>query len=158
MPVLLIIVPLLAMLALNLPWMRLMNRLALWVGLGLCLVQALLVITAPAFLWEAPALGLGRLLLFEPSMDYLSLVMFLAIAIVGAVALMVCRYSVHVTDFGPSRASGASDELSRAAKTDVPNKHCCVMKRDGGRPSVPRRQCNSTARRRKYRRFTACRN
>ena len=97
MPVLLIIVPLLAMLALNLPWMRLMNRLALWVGLGLCLIQAFLVIYSPAFFREAPSLWLGHLFLFEPSLDYLSLVMFLAIAIVGAVALMVCRYSVNAT-------------------------------------------------------------
>ncbi|MCX6992269.1 MAG: proton-conducting transporter membrane subunit [Kiritimatiellaeota bacterium] len=95
MPVLLIIVPLLALLALNLPWMRLMNRLALWVGLILCLTQACLVIYAPAFFLEAPSLWLGRLFLFEPSVDYLSLVMFLAIAIVGAAALMVCRYSIH---------------------------------------------------------------
>lgn len=95
MPVLLIIVPLLAMLALNLPWMRLMNRLALWVGLGLCLIQFLLVIQFPAFFRQAPSLWLGHLFLFTPSLDDLSLVMFLAIAIVGAVALMVCRYSIH---------------------------------------------------------------
>ncbi len=98
MPVLLIIVPLLAMLALNLPWMRLMNRLALWVGLGLCLVQAFLVLLGSASFWKAPSPWFSRLLLFEPSVDYLSLVMFLAIALVGAAALMVCRYSIRTTD------------------------------------------------------------
>ncbi|MDD5677495.1 MAG: proton-conducting transporter membrane subunit [Kiritimatiellae bacterium] len=95
MPVLLIIVPLLALLVLNLPWMRLMNRLALWVGLILCLIQFFLVLHSPSFFWEAPPLWLGRLFLFAPSLDYLSLVMFLAIAIVGASALLVCRYSIH---------------------------------------------------------------
>jgi len=109
-PALLIIVPLLAILALNLPFMRLMNRLALWVGLGLCLIQALLVVLAPAFFWKAPPLWLGRLLLFEPSVDCLSLVMFLAIAIVGAVALMVCRYSMHAT----SEAAASVAEKSAA--------------------------------------------
>ena len=104
MPALLIIVPLLAILALNLPWMRLMNRLALWVGLILCLIQAFLVILHPDFFWQAPSLWLGHLLLFAPTVDYLSLVMFLAIAIVGAVALMVCRYSVpSITDPAETR-------------------------------------------------------
>lgn len=98
MPVLLIIVPLLALLALNLPLMRLMNRLALWVGLGLCLIQALLVILAPAFFQQAPSQWLGRLLLFTPVVDNLSLVMFLAIAIVGATALMVCRAKPATSD------------------------------------------------------------
>ena len=98
MSVLLIIVPLLAILALNLPWMRLMNRLALWVGLGLCLIQAALVMLTPSFFWEVPSLQIGRLLLFTPSVDYLSLVMFLAIAIVGAVALMVYRSKPGISD------------------------------------------------------------
>lgn len=98
MPVLLIIVPLLAMLVLNLPWMRLMNRLALWVGLGLCLIQACLVILSPACFWQTQSLWLGRLFLFEPSVDNLARVMFLAIAIVGATVLLTCRYSVHETE------------------------------------------------------------
>ncbi|MFH1477615.1 MAG: proton-conducting transporter membrane subunit [Verrucomicrobiota bacterium] len=97
MPMLLIIVPLLAVLALNLPWMRLMNRLAIWVGLGLCLAQAGLVIFNPAFFHNIPSLWLGRLLLFESTVDHLALVMFLAIAIVGAGALMVCRHAVFAT-------------------------------------------------------------
>ncbi|MBU4198902.1 MAG: NADH-quinone oxidoreductase subunit L [Verrucomicrobia bacterium] len=93
MPALLILIPLLAILALNLPWKSLMNRLAFWVGLALCLVQTGLALQPQSRFWHSPSLWLGNLLLFEPSVDHLSLVMFLAIGIVGAVTLFVCRYS-----------------------------------------------------------------
>ncbi len=93
MPALLIIAPLLAVLILNLPWKGLMNRLALWVALGLCLAQAGLAIHPPAGFWQAPCPWLGSLLLFAPAADGLSRVMILAIGLVSAVALLVCRAS-----------------------------------------------------------------
>ncbi len=93
MAALLIIVPLLAVLALNLPWPSLMNRLAFWAGLALCLLQVGLVLFPPANFWQSPSLWLGNLLLFEPAVDDLARVMFLAIGIVGATALLVCRYA-----------------------------------------------------------------
>ncbi len=93
MPVLLIIAPLLALVALNLPLKSLMNRLAFWIGMALCLVQIALALQPHSHFWTSPSLWLGNLLLFEPTVDNLSLVMFLAIGIVSLATLMVCRYS-----------------------------------------------------------------
>lgn len=94
MSALFIIIPLLVMLALNLPLMRLMNRLAFWAGMVLCLAQAGMVLYFKAFLRQAPLPWLDRIVQFNPAVDNLALVVLLAIAIVGAVALFVCRYSV----------------------------------------------------------------
>lgn len=94
MPAFLIIIPLLGILALNMPLKALMNKAAFWFGLLLCLVQTALVVYPPANFWNSPSEWLTPLLAFEPHVDNLAMVMFLSIAIVGATVLLVCRYSI----------------------------------------------------------------
>ena len=87
----LIAIPLLCVLALNLPlWGSLRNRLALGFGIGWCLVQGLGVILAPFVSCTGPCCLAGLADALLPA-DNLSRVMFLAIAIVGFAALMVGR-------------------------------------------------------------------
>ncbi len=93
MAALLIIAPLLIVLTLNLPWKGLMNRLAFWMALGWCLLQAGLALHGAVSFWQAPCPWISALLTFMPKIDHLARVMFLAIAIVSAVALLVCRYT-----------------------------------------------------------------
>jgi len=94
MPVLLVLVPLAAVLILNLPLHRIMCRFAFWIGVILCLVQALLVIQLPNAVWNGPCQVAIRLLRVTPAVDNLSLVMFLSIAIVTFVTLLVARYTI----------------------------------------------------------------
>jgi len=94
MAVLLILVPLAAVLFLNLPLQKIMCRLAFWIGLILCLVQTLLVIQLPAAAWNEPCPVARYLLRFAPAVDNLALVMFLAIAIVVFVSLLVARSTI----------------------------------------------------------------
>ncbi|NLB60186.1 MAG: hypothetical protein GX806_03830, partial [Lentisphaerae bacterium] len=94
----LIIMPLLAVLALNLPWKGRREGPACWVGLALCLLQIGLALQPKAFFWQTSGLWLERLLIFTPLVDQLALVMFLAIGIVGGAALLVCCYTPHCAD------------------------------------------------------------
>lgn len=95
MSALLILVPLAAVLALNLPLPKSMRGLAFWTGLILCMLQAALVIRMPAPFWSIQLDIVSRLLMFKPFADNLALVMFLAIATVSFVSLLVARYSIE---------------------------------------------------------------
>jgi proton-translocating NADH-quinone oxidoreductase chain N len=98
MSTLLVIVPLLGVLALNLPLRSLVRaRAAFWFGLALCTWQLVMVVRPHQGFWDpARKLPLLRLLplVHPPTIDNTALVMFLAIAIVGAVALLVARHAV----------------------------------------------------------------
>jgi proton-translocating NADH-quinone oxidoreductase chain N len=95
MSALLILVPLAAVLIMNLPMYKLMSKIAFWIGLILCMLQAVLVIHMPAGFWSTQPDLINRLLLFRPFADNLALVMFLSIAIVGFVSLLVARYTME---------------------------------------------------------------
>jgi proton-translocating NADH-quinone oxidoreductase chain N len=95
MPTLLVIVPLLGVLALNLPIPGLSRiRAAFWFGLALCAWQAVMVVRPPQAFWDTgrnlPLFALN----LPPTIDNTALVMFLSIAIVGAVSLLVARHTV----------------------------------------------------------------
>ncbi|HVO77116.1 MAG TPA: proton-conducting transporter membrane subunit [Candidatus Bathyarchaeia archaeon] len=98
MPVFLIIIPLAAVVVLNLPFHALLKRAAFWVGVLACLFQAGLVVSAPDYLRAGCAGYASRLLQFIPTVDNLALVMLLAIAVVAFSALMVARYSIRDTE------------------------------------------------------------
>jgi multicomponent Na+:H+ antiporter subunit D len=95
MPVLLIVIPLAAVVVLNLPFHAVLRRAAFWFGISLCLFQAALVVLAPGFIRGGSLASLSNLLRFVPAVDNLTLVMLLAIAVVGFSALMVARYSIR---------------------------------------------------------------
>lgn len=92
MPSLLVAVPLLAVIILNLPLGRLANRLALFTGLSLCLAQGVLALMPLLSFWREPLSPLSDIFRSGIEVDGLSHVMFLSVAIVTAVALMLCRY------------------------------------------------------------------
>ena len=90
----LILVPLLAVVFLNLPHLRLGTRAALALAGGLCAVQALLAVSVPEARWNAAGpegLDPSRLLATSFQVDHLTRVMFLAIGLVGACSALVAR-------------------------------------------------------------------
>lgn len=95
MPVLLIVIPLAAVVVLNLPFHAVLRRAAFWFGMLTCLFQAGLVVLAPGYIRGGSLASLSNLLRFIPAVDNLTLVMLLAIAVVGFSALMVARYSIR---------------------------------------------------------------
>jgi proton-translocating NADH-quinone oxidoreductase chain N len=95
MPVLLMVIPLLAVVILNLPFHAILRKAAFWFGLLACLFQAGLVVFAPSYMRNYPPESLGTLLRFVPVVDNLTLVMLLAIAVVAFSALAVARYAIR---------------------------------------------------------------
>lgn len=101
MAALLVVLPLLAVVFLNLPHARLGNRLALALAALLCATEAVAALAAPASSWSGPAtladiglsVDLTRLLGTTFRVDALARVMFLAIAVVGLCAALVARYA-----------------------------------------------------------------
>jgi len=88
-PSLLILVPLIGIIALNLPLGKFMKRLSFLLTLFFALLQACLVLIAPAEFWRQETVDVGGLLTFNLSADPLSLVLLLAIAIVIFATLLV---------------------------------------------------------------------
>lgn len=91
----LVIAPLLAVVFLNLPHLRLGTRIALALAGALCLAQAAAALALPASAWARPlppALDPARLLAARFAVDALARVMFLAIGLVGACAALTARY------------------------------------------------------------------
>ncbi len=95
MPVLLMVIPLVAVVVLNLPLHSILKKAAFWCGVLACLFQAGLVVFAPAYMRNYPPEAVGRLLRFVPAVDNLTLVMLLAIAVVAFSALAVARYAIR---------------------------------------------------------------
>jgi len=95
MATLLILLPLAAVVLLNLPMHKALNKAAFWFGVLLCLFQAILVTQAPAYVWNSCPYYVSRLVKFFPMVDSLTLVMLLSISIVGFVALLTARYSIR---------------------------------------------------------------
>ena len=94
MGLLLILIPLAAVLVLNLPAKRFANRVAFWFGILFCLFQAGLVLALPAQRWNVPQDWAFRLLRTSIVADNLSFVMFLSIGIVGFASLMTARSTI----------------------------------------------------------------
>ncbi|HPQ81413.1 MAG TPA: proton-conducting transporter membrane subunit [bacterium] len=92
MPSLLIIIPLLAVLILNLPLGRIMNRASFWVTVFLCAAQARLAVDPTLPFWREPLPPLSDIFRSGTAVDDLSLVMFLAVALVTFSSVMLCRY------------------------------------------------------------------
>jgi multicomponent Na+:H+ antiporter subunit D len=91
MPALFILIPLAAVLLVNLPLRRLLTPAAFWLGLLLALAQAAAAVLVPDHAWIAPLGVATRLLRFTPTADLLTRVALLTIGLVGATALMVAR-------------------------------------------------------------------
>lgn len=89
------IIPLAAVVVLNLPFHAILRKAAFWFGLLACLFQAGLVVFAPGYMRNYPPESVGRLLRFVPAVDNLTLVMLLAIAVVVFSALTVARYAIR---------------------------------------------------------------
>ena len=86
-----ILIPLAAVLLVNLPLRRLLTPAAFWLGLLLALAQAAAAVLVPDHAWIAPLGVATRLLRFTPTADLLTRVALLTIGLVGATALMVAR-------------------------------------------------------------------
>jgi multicomponent Na+:H+ antiporter subunit D len=95
MSMLLILLPLAAVVILNLPMHRALNKAAFWFGVLLCLFQAGLAMMAPSYVWNSSPYYVNRLVRFIPPVDNIALVMLLSIAIVGFVSLLSARYSIR---------------------------------------------------------------
>lgn len=95
LPALLIVIPLIGLLVLNLPFKReIMNRLALWFGLAFCLLEALLALCPTCWSESAEFDFFYKVLAWNPVVDNLSRVTFLAIALVSFSAFMVAKYTI----------------------------------------------------------------
>jgi formate hydrogenlyase subunit 3/multisubunit Na+/H+ antiporter MnhD subunit len=92
---LLFLLPLAAVVILNLPMHKALNKAAFWFGALLCLFQAGLTMLAPSDVWNSCPYYVARLVRFFPGVDNLTLVMLLSIAIVGFVSLLTARYSIR---------------------------------------------------------------
>jgi len=98
---LLVVLPLLAVVFLNLPHVRLGNRLALLFAALFCAAEGVAALAAPEGFWNRAAsladigltLDLTRLLGTTFLVDALARVMFLSIAVVGLCAALVARYA-----------------------------------------------------------------
>ena len=94
MSALLIVVPLLGILALNLPLKFFTKALAFWLCAAVCILQGVLALNPDSSFWSQPAEGLLSLLVFRPAVDNISFVMFLAIAIVAMSSLFVSQSAI----------------------------------------------------------------
>ena len=92
MPALLIAVPIVLVMILNLPRGGWAGKLAFWAGIALCAAQARLALEPANAFWSLPLHLISDLLRFGISVDDLSHLMFLAIAIVSFTSLMLSRY------------------------------------------------------------------
>ncbi len=93
MGALLVLLPLLAVVLLNLPFGKLANTVALSVAAVLCVLQGVAVFAVPPEFWlQQPAVV--NLLHAHLPVDGLARVMFLATAIVGLCAVWVARYTI----------------------------------------------------------------
>jgi multicomponent Na+:H+ antiporter subunit D len=100
---LLVILPILAVVFLNLPHMTLGNRVALTLAALFCVAEAAAAIGAPPEFWTHsptlfPSLDLGPLLGTSFPVDSLARVMYLSIAIVGLSAVFVSHYHARETE------------------------------------------------------------
>lgn len=95
MPTLLILIPLAAVVLLNLPFHKALSKAAFWFGVLLCLFQAAVAVLAPAYVWTIPLDVVTRLVRFAPAVDSFTRVMLLAIPLVAFSALMVARSSIR---------------------------------------------------------------
>lgn len=94
---LLILIPLLVILLLNVFPRKMTNALALWLGLAWCLVQCAMAVLVEPSAWDSAQFGIHDLIGWLPiassAGNDLARVMYLAIGIVGATALMVSGYT-----------------------------------------------------------------
>jgi multicomponent Na+:H+ antiporter subunit D len=94
----LILMPFVVVLALNLPFRKVMNKTALWAGLLLCLYQIVGVLFPLRMLGSGSLAEMGTAMFSVFKLDNLSAVMLLAIAIVGLATLFISRYLVKDDD------------------------------------------------------------
>jgi multicomponent Na+:H+ antiporter subunit D len=85
----LLLIPLIGILILNLPLGKFMKKLAFIFAALYSLLQAWLVLFAPADFWSQEVIDLSGLMTFELGVDPLSMVLLLAAAIVAFTALLV---------------------------------------------------------------------
>jgi proton-translocating NADH-quinone oxidoreductase chain N len=92
---LLLLVPVAAVVFLNLPHLRLGTRIALALAGVLCAAQAIAALALSPEAWQRPVgpLDLARLLRADLAVDGLGRVMLMAIALVGVCAVLVARYT-----------------------------------------------------------------
>jgi len=90
---LLILVPLLLVMLINLPFNKtLMNSLGFWLAFLCTLTQVAFALCPDPSVWGAQLSELSEWLRFQTTADPLSRVMILAIGLVSATGLMLCRY------------------------------------------------------------------
>ena len=94
MAALLLILPILAVVLLNLPLWRPSARTALWIPVVLCVLQLAAVLFAPVIFPLSGALAMNyRIVGSDLSMDGLTRVMGIAIALVGIASALVARHA-----------------------------------------------------------------
>jgi multicomponent Na+:H+ antiporter subunit D len=98
MPALFILLPLAAVLLLNLPLGRLLNRAAFAVGLLVCVLQLDAAWFVPDGAWIQALTPLNRLFGGLAPVDSLSRITLLSIGLVGATALMVARQTMRTPE------------------------------------------------------------
>jgi multicomponent Na+:H+ antiporter subunit D len=87
-----IAIPLLSIIILNLPFRRIMKKIAVWLALALSISQIFLIIFSPPDLWNQNFGPLGALFKFDLMIDGLSRIMLLCIGMVLLVSLLVGRH------------------------------------------------------------------
>ncbi|MBN2452903.1 MAG: NADH-quinone oxidoreductase subunit L [Candidatus Omnitrophica bacterium] len=95
MPSLLILVPLIGLVALNLPNKDIMRKLAFWFALGLFITQILLAIQHHPVFWNYQLEKMDSFFRVNFSVDHLSFIMLLCIGIVSTASLLVARHTIH---------------------------------------------------------------
>jgi multicomponent Na+:H+ antiporter subunit D len=94
---LLILVPIIGVIALNLPFGSFMKRLAFWFALGLFLVQTALAICHYPLLQAHARAGADYIFKFGLAVDHLGFIMLLSIGIVSLASLLVTRDTITDT-------------------------------------------------------------
>ena len=92
MPSLLVLVPLAAIIILNVPLTRLMNRLVFWAGSGLCLAQIYCAIFLRPDFWTRKLGYFDAFMRLDLAVDSLSRVLLLAIGLVVLVTIFLARH------------------------------------------------------------------
>jgi multicomponent Na+:H+ antiporter subunit D len=91
------VVPLIAIVLLNLPFREITKKLAFYIAFIIILAQAWVALVLPLSFWAQPFPFSGPLSLFHLSVDNLSLLMLLAIAIVAFSSLFVAQETITDT-------------------------------------------------------------